>query len=143
MSRVFNIKGVDVTQGWIYLGANPARPSAPLDPYITTARLLEVMNQWHEAQRADRSLAGNCSNFDEHEEKHAHVGASYVRLDVGTSGAWMLELKTGDIFGIKGYGQVNRAKCVGNILDPDFDGAALFTYRFQHGRFDFRKEEKS
>ncbi len=146
MSRVFNIKGVNVTQGWNYLGANPARPSTCLDPDIIIARLLEVMDQWHEAHRAQFVQDGftrSLETFDAHEEKHAHVGAKYVRLDVGTSGAWMLELSTGDIYGIKGYGQVDRKKCVGNILDPAFNGAALFTYRFHHGRFDFRNEVKS
>ena len=102
-------------------------------------RLLEVLNQWHEAQRANNGLLGNNEHFDEREEKHAHVSAKYTRLDVGTSGAWMLENATGDIFGIKAYGQINRAKCVGNISDPDFNGARLFVNRFRHGKFDFRR----
>jgi len=68
-------------------------------------------------------------------------GAKYIRLDTGTSGAWMLEISTGNIFGIKGYGQVDRAKCVGNILDPSFNGSVLFTDRFRYGRFDNRKDK--
>lgn len=101
--------------------------------------VIKVLNQWHEAQRQDKGLLGNTANFDEREEKHGHVGGKYMRLDVGTSGAWMLEMATGDVYQIKGYGKIDRKKCAGNIYAPDFDGAVLFRERFRHGRFDNRK----
>jgi len=130
MSRIFSgDKDVSHTDGW--LGD------------INAYRLLEVLDQWHEAHRADFIAQGmnpvTIGNFNKYEEKHAHIGAKYVRLDTGTSGAWMLEISTGNIFGIKGYGQVDRAKCTGNILDPSFNGAVLFTDRFRYGRFNNRK----
>lgn len=137
MSRVFDSKGNNVTAAWAYVRPNPAITTEA----FTMSRLIEVLDQWHEAQRiaqhSDRVDFN--SHFDEREEKHAHVGEKYVRLDVGTSGAWMLELFTGDIFGILAYGKVNRKKCAGNINDPDFTGAVLFRDRFRHGRFDNRK----
>lgn len=103
--------------------------------------VIKVLNQWHEAHRAKHIKSGYISpNFETHEEKHGHLGGKYMRLDVGGSGAWMLELATGDIYQIKGYGKVDKKKCVGNIYDPEFTGASLFKYRFQHGRFDFRKK---
>jgi hypothetical protein len=107
----------------------------------TFERLLQVLDQWHEAHAIDyiRRGFGDRKNFDEREEKQAHVGATYVRLDTGTSGAWMLECATGDIWQIKGYGKVDKKKCAGNINDPEFDGAVLFRDRFRHGRFDNRK----
>jgi uncharacterized protein YjbI with pentapeptide repeats len=100
-------------------------------------RLKQVLDQWHAAHKADYFKSYNTewvedhkANFDAHEEKHAHVGDKYIRLDTGTSGAWMLEAETGAIYSIKGYGKVNKTKCVGDISDPDFDGADLFKYRF-------------
>jgi hypothetical protein len=104
-------------------------------------RILEVLDQWHEAHRAEfirDGLTNLLSTFDTQEEKHAHIGGRYIRLDVGTSGAWILDTN-GDIFGILGYGKVNRAKCAGNINDLDFNGAVLFKDRFRYGRFDNRK----
>ena len=134
MSRIYDIKNREVTTAWQYLGANPHTPIS-----ITSVRLIEVLNQWHEAHR-EQFVRDGYSNllttFDEREEKHAHVGAVYVRLDVGGSGAWVLELSTGDIFQIKGYGKVDKKKRVGNILNPDFNGSTLHHDRFRHGRFD-------
>jgi hypothetical protein len=114
----------------------------------TFERLLQVLDQWHAAHKTDylKSYAETYSSvldwgarFDQGEEKHAHVGAKYVRLDTGTSGAWMLECATGDIWQIKGYGKVDKKKCAGNINDPEFDGAVLFRDKFRYGRFDNRK----
>ena len=136
MARVFN-GDTDVTSNPRY--GNLVAPQS-------MARLIEVLNQWHDRHLADR-IRGYLDkadpnefiqNFNQREEKHAHLGAKYIRLDTGTSGAWMLEANTGDIFGIHGYGKVDRKKCAGNINDPAFDGAVLFKYRFRYGRFDNR-----
>lgn len=123
MSRIFTQKNIAFT------------PMSNLDK-----RIIEVLDQWHEAHRIDFSIGvgSNLADFDKREEKHAHIGARYIRLDVGGSGAWMLDTN-GDIFGIHGYGKVDRKKCAGNINDPDFNGAVLFKDRFRYGRFDNRK----
>ena len=39
----------------------------------------------------------------------------YFYLDCGTSGVFMIDKSTGGIFGIKGYGTINKAKCWGHI----------------------------
>jgi hypothetical protein len=104
--------------------------------------VIRVMNQWHEAHRAEFVSSGYThalESFNEREEKHGHIGGKYMRLDTGTSGAFMLELATGDVYGIKGYGKIDKKKCSGNIYEPGFDGATLFKTRFQYGRFDLRK----
>lgn len=109
-------------------------------------RLEQVLSQWHEAHRADFVRSGYTnllSTFDSQYKKHSHIGNKYVRLDVGGSGAWMLEISTGDVFGIKGYGVVDRKKVVGNVNDITFDGALLWRDRFRHGRFDNRKAVQS
>lgn len=102
----------------------------------------QVLKQWHEAHRQDFIKSGYdnlMASFDDREQKHAHLGAKYIRLDVGGSGAWMLEAETGIIYGIKGYGKVDKKKIAGDINDPSFDGAVLFRDRFRYGRFDNRK----
>ena len=105
-------------------------------------RLKLHLAQWHEAHRQQFIRDGYTNllpSFDEREQKHIHIGDKYVRLDVGGSGAWMLEVATGNIYGIKGYGVPNKAKIAGNLNDLQFDGAVLFRDRFRHGRFDNRK----
>jgi hypothetical protein len=133
MSRIYNLHGEDTTGNSWYFRSNPG----------AYERLKQVLDQWHEEHRKQFVRDGYTNlldSFDQREEKHAHLGDKYIRLDVGGSGAWMLELATGDVYQIKGYGKVDKKKCVGNIYDPTFDGASLFKYRFQHGRFDFRKK---
>lgn len=46
-----------------------------------------------------------------------HFAAKYARVDVGRSGRYMVELSTGNIFGIKGYGTIHRGHRYGNVLD--------------------------
>ena len=47
------------------------------------------------------------------------VGSKYARVDIGygpsMSGAYMVELATGDIYGIKGYGVIHRGHRFGNL----------------------------
>lgn len=109
---------------------------------MDTTRVQQLLSQWHEAHRQDFVLRGYTNlldSFDTQEQKHIHVGAKYARLDVGSSGAWMLELATGIVYGIKGYGTPDKKKIAGDINDASFDGAILFRDRFRHGRFDNRK----
>ena len=92
-------------------------------------RVQQLLSQWHEAHRQQfirDGLTNLLDSFDQQEKKHIHVGAKYARLDVGGSGAWMLEMETGIVYGIKGYGTPDKKKIVGDINDPSFDGAILF-----------------
>jgi hypothetical protein len=43
------------------------------------------------------------------------VGRKYANIDVGESGRYMVELSTGDIYGIKGYGVIHRGHYYGNL----------------------------
>jgi len=65
-------------------------------------------------------------------ENHRHackvtIGKKYVRVDVGDSGKYMVELDTSRIFGIKAYGVIHRGHYYGTldtISDFDWSGYA-------------------
>jgi len=42
-------------------------------------------------------------------------GSKYTKVDIGTSGRYMVENSTGNIFGIKGYGQVHKGHFYGTV----------------------------
>jgi len=48
-----------------------------------------------------------------------HIGNKYTRIDVGTSGKYMVENETGIIYGIKGYGVPNKKKVYGTLETID------------------------
>ena len=56
-------------------------------------------------------------------------GRKYVNIDVGSSGKYMVELATGNIYGIKAYGVIHRGHQYGNldtINDWDWSGYTAF-----------------
>lgn len=42
-------------------------------------------------------------------------GKKYINVDVGASGKYMVEVATGDIYGIKAYGVIHRGHYFGNL----------------------------
>jgi hypothetical protein len=42
-------------------------------------------------------------------------GTKYVKVDIGHSGRFMIEVETGNIFGIKAYGQIHRGHFYGTL----------------------------
>lgn len=94
-------------------------------------RFAVVLWQWQAA--ANREHYDVSEYTHPNDQVHGHFGAKYARLDIGSSGAFMVELSTGTIYGIKGYGKVDKKKNVGNIAL--IDAAVLVRDRFRHGRF--------
>lgn len=43
------------------------------------------------------------------------IGKKFARVDVGDSGRYMVDLETGEIFGIKAYGVVHRGHRFGSL----------------------------
>ena len=43
------------------------------------------------------------------------MGRKYANVDVGSSGRYMVELSTGAIYGIKGYGVIHRGHYYGTL----------------------------
>jgi len=97
------------------------------------ARFNQIMISW---QAAVDHKHYEVSKFTHPSDKvRYHVGAKYARFDVGGSGAFMVEIETGIVYGIMGYGKVDKKKNSGNIYDPGFNGAVLVRDRFRYGRF--------
>jgi hypothetical protein len=42
-------------------------------------------------------------------------GKKYAKVDIGNSGRYMVEMETGNIFGIKAYGQIHRGHFYGTV----------------------------
>lgn len=97
------------------------------------ARFNEVLVSWQAAVDAKHAASGFTHPSD---KVHYHVGGKYARFDVGGSGAFMVNIETGIVYGIKGYGKVNLKKASGNIYDPGFNGSVLVRDRFRYGTFD-------
>ena len=43
------------------------------------------------------------------------MGSKFARVDVGSSGKYMVDLETGDLYGIKAYGVVHRGHRYGTL----------------------------
>lgn len=50
-------------------------------------------------------------------ETHIHVGRKYTRVDVGSSGRYMIDTD-GNIFGIKAYGVPHKGHRYGTLDNP-------------------------
>ena len=46
---------------------------------------------------------------------HYHIAKKYTRVDVGSSGKYMVVNETGDIFGIKAYGVIHKGHNYGTL----------------------------
>lgn len=46
---------------------------------------------------------------------HILAGKKYTKIDVGHSGKYMIDNETQEIFGIKGYGVINKKKQYGTL----------------------------
>lgn len=82
---------------------------------------LEQFRELVEFQQEQRYLAFYTKpEFREAQAKHdsrtrIKMGRKYANVDVGDSGKYMVELATGEIYGIKGYGVIHRGHHYGNL----------------------------
>jgi hypothetical protein len=55
---------------------------------------------------------------------HYHIAKKYTRIDVGTSGRYMIDNVSGEIFGIKAYGVIHKGHNYGTLdtIDAYFWG---------------------
>ena len=54
-------------------------------------------------------------------ETHIHYGKRWIRVDVGTSGRYMIDTD-GKIYGIKAYGVPNKGRSYGTLDNPLYLG---------------------
>lgn len=101
------------------------------DRFTETADV--IMVQWQAAVDHKHYVISGFTHISD--KVHYHIGEKYARFDVGGSGAFMVEIETGTVYGIMGYGKVDKKKNSGNIYDRGFDAEVLVRDRFRRGRF--------
>jgi uncharacterized protein (TIGR02996 family) len=83
---------------------------------IGDPRVPEFLELWHEnGRRYFEKCYQNLDYDSAYYGKTAKDRSKYIALDSGTSGVFLLEKATGEVFRIKGYGVPNRKKCVGTL----------------------------
>ena len=87
----------------------------------------ELLADWHEAMWKSKPY-NDRAMYDSGDAKTATARKKYTCLDTGTSGAFMLDNATGEVFCIKGYGKVDKRKRVGVL--GDIDGEDLVRCRW-------------
>ena len=78
-------------------------------------QLEALAREWHEAGRA--LFDKRCPNliYDTYAPKQVIEKNKYFYLDQRGSGFFMVEKTSGNIYGIKAYGVINRRKLVGHV----------------------------
>lgn len=108
---------------WHNSGATPPKSrKVDVDPVSVAWEkpVAEFLHTWHESGRADfaesypNSYAAGAYDSPAH-TKRAVVRRLFILLDDGTSGRFMLEKATGNVYGINGYGSVNRNRPFGTL----------------------------
>jgi len=67
-------------------------------------------------QLGNLKLAGvDCEANRINSKTSIKIGKKFARVDVGSSGKYMVDLQTGEIFGIKAYGVVHRGHRFGTL----------------------------
>lgn len=74
-----------------------------------------------ETQQIERLKAQklDCQDNLDNSKVKVKPGKKFTKVDVGTSGKYMIENETGNIFGIKAYGQVHRGHFYGTVETTD------------------------
>lgn len=85
----------------------------------THPTITALVTAWHEAGRASYATAYPASYatgvYDRTEVKRAKDRRKYVAMDDGSSGAFLVEKQTGEVYGIKGYGVPHLGKHYGHV----------------------------
>lgn len=106
--------------------------NVPLTPELTN-RLNEVVAALNTVNDAYRKAEGYLVGEEKITWKER---TKFVAIDIGTSGAWLVEKATGEIYNISGYGVPDhnkKAKAnLGNIATVD--AAFLFARRYNYLR---------
>lgn len=83
----------------------------------TIEEKLEALRAMLQAQQFAR-LAGEGLNVEQHRLNYiasVKLGSKYAKVDLGGSGLYMVDVNTGEIFGVKAYGVINRSHRYGTL----------------------------
>ena len=87
-----------------------------LDTAVTQEHVNAFLKAWHEAGREQFERYYPTLDYDgEAYRKTATWGRRWIKLDTGTSGAFMADRHTGQVFRVKAYGVPHLQKFVGLI----------------------------
>jgi len=88
-------------------------------------RVVAFLKAWHENHRKGFKERYPRLDYDGLHHKHASSRRLYICLNEGSSGVLMAEKATGEVYGIKGYGRINRKQYAGKLeqLTADFEEA--------------------
>ena len=95
-------------------------------------RIVRLLREWHEAGRAAYEASYTNLNYDKDQTKTATLRRKYIALDIGTSGAWLVDRTTGEVCNIKAYGTPDKQKRLGTL--DTITGADLHAYRWWYRR---------
>ena len=84
-------------------------------------RLLQKLAETIEKQQIERLKQDNlgCDANIHHSKVTVKQGKKYIKVDVGHSGKYMVEISTEKIYGIKAYGVIHRGHCYGTLDEID------------------------
>lgn len=84
--------------------------SIPSDKLAAFAALLEVAQL---QSLIDNRVDCECNRTNA--KTSVKIGGKYARVDIGTSGRYMVVLATGEIFGVKAYGVIHKGHYFGTL----------------------------
>ena len=84
---------------------------------MTVEEFAKVIERKEKGQLMRNGL--DCDANWKQAETHIHKGRKWTRVDVGTSGRYMINQQTGQIHSIKAYGVPHLGKGYGNLNDPE------------------------
>ena len=81
-----------------------------LNKIIAFAAMLQA-----ETEARMRAGGSHESTIAVHAKTAVKEGKKYAKVDIGSSGRYMVEMSTGNIFGIKAYGQIHKGHFYGTV----------------------------
>jgi len=81
---------------------------------VESIEIQEFLRAWHENGRATFERDRSALIYDEYAIKRAKNRRRFIALDRDTSGMFLVERETGEVYSIQGYGVPNRK--VGSLL---------------------------
>lgn len=82
---------------------------------------LQMLAERIEKESLERLISNNldCEANRVQCKTHTHEGQKYTRVDIGSSGRYMVVNATGEIFGIKAYGVIHKGHYYGTLETID------------------------